>query len=82
MKVSNLEITLSDGLPITVAAYICPAEYDVGIMADYVEDWEITHVMGRKCKKQPKSIYGRLTTKDIDKLEDDILGAIDVIYLD
>lgn len=45
---TRLDTTILGGLPVTVEIAIARAEPDVGIFSDYVEDWHITHVNGKR----------------------------------
>lgn len=56
----KIEMTVLGGLPVTINASIAPAEYDVGIMSDYVEEWYISEINGRKVKKSPEWLYRRI----------------------
>ena len=42
------ETKILGGLNVTVSLSIARAEPDVGIFSDYVEDWHITHVCGKR----------------------------------
>jgi hypothetical protein len=63
-----MDITVLGGLPVTVEFNIQGAEPDVGIMSSYIEEWWITHINGRKCKKHPQWLQNRIDAK---KGEDD-----------
>lgn len=45
---TRLDTTILGGLPVTVEISIARSEPDVGIFSDYVEDWHITHVAGKR----------------------------------
>lgn len=60
MDTHTADIKVLGGLPITVKAWIAPAEPDVGIAEPYVEDVVITHVAGRACKKTPHWLQHRI----------------------
>lgn len=40
----TIDITILNGLPVTVAFCVAPTEPEVGYFSPYVEDWTITHV--------------------------------------
>lgn len=44
----RLDTTILGGLPVTVEISIAERDPDVGIFSDYVEDWHITHVDGKR----------------------------------
>lgn len=44
----RLDTTILGGLPVTVEISIARAEPDVGIFSDYVEDWHIIRVSGKR----------------------------------
>ena len=46
----HANITVLGGLPVTVTYTIQGPEPDVGIMSSWVEEFEITHIAGRKVK--------------------------------
>ncbi len=64
--VRDIDLTVLGGLPITVAYKISRAEPDVGIMSDGVDDWWITHIAGRACKKHPEWLTRRLNAAKVD----------------
>lgn len=39
-------VTVFGNIEIRIRFYIQPAERDVGIMSEYVEEWEVTHISG------------------------------------
>ena len=53
------DIRILGGLPVTVDFNIQPAEPDVGICSSYIEEWYVTHIHGRKCKRADW-IYDRI----------------------
>jgi hypothetical protein len=55
-----MDIRILGGLPVTVEYSICPADKSVGIEYGYVDEWYITHINDRKCKKQPQWLYNRI----------------------
>lgn len=62
-KTLEADITILGGLPVTMKYTVYPAEPDVGISSEYVEDFWITHVGNRKVKKDPKWLYARIDKK-------------------
>ena len=44
-------VTVLGGLEITVEFRPCRAEPDVGLMSDYVEEWETVEIAGRPLRK-------------------------------
>lgn len=65
------EVTILNGLNVTVEFTACRAEPEVGIMSDYAEDWHIVAIAGRELAKNesPDWIYKRIAnTKDEDKI--------------
>ncbi len=74
MPVIQCDVTVLGGLPITVKAWIAEPDRSVGINETCVDDFEITHVNGRKVKNA-NWILTRMKAKDIDMLETDILEA-------
>jgi hypothetical protein len=56
----DADIRILGGLPITVEYTVAPADRDVGIMSDYVEEWCITHINDRKCKTEPLWLTKRI----------------------
>lgn len=62
----DIDLRVLGGLPITVAYTVGRAEPDVGIMSDYVDDWWITHVGGRKVKGFPDWLLRRLRKAKVD----------------
>lgn len=70
------DIRILGGLPVTVAYSVQPAEPDVGIFSDYVDDWYIVAVNGRtpKTKKGREFawIYARLSKKDEEAIVEEL----------
>ncbi len=58
------EMKILGGLPVTIEFTICPAEPDVGIFSEYVDEWEVVEINSKPCKKAPGWLYSR-----IDKTE-------------
>lgn len=71
----DADITVLGGLPVTIEYTVGGAERDVGIMSDYVDEWCITHINGRKCKKSPEWLYKRIAAKKGE--EERILEKLD-----
>ena len=63
----EIDITILNGLPVTVAFCVVPPEPDVGYFSPYVEDWTITHVNGRKVSN-PEWIYKRIDDKENERI--------------
>ena len=77
---SSVEATVLGGLPVTVACKLAPAERDVGIMSEYIDEWYIEAINNRACKKPSNWLYNRIdkTKGEKDKLLEfcfDILTA-------
>ena len=51
------------GLPVTIEFTMQGAEPDVGIMSDYVEEWFVSHINGKACKKSPDWLYNRIQSR-------------------
>lgn len=66
-----LDTTVKGGFPVTVWYKIEGAEPDVGIMSDYVDDWELTTLDGRSCE------WLKLSEKDEQTLLDEVHKAMD-----
>ena len=72
----HADITVLGGLPVTVTYTIQGPEPDVGITSSWVEEFEITHIAGRKIKgNRADWLYAKLNK---DKSAYD--AAIDQIY--
>lgn len=67
------------GLEITVEFTACGAEPDVGIMSDYVEEWEIVEIAGRALRKKESAdwIYKRLSKRDESAIEQAMYSAME-----
>lgn len=75
MAYSNeTEVTVLGGLTITVEYTIQPAEPDVGLMTEYVDEWSISRIAGRPLHKNEKAdwLYARIEKA---KQEDKIIEA-------
>lgn len=68
-------VTVLGGLEITVEFKPCRAEPDVGLMSDYVEEWEIVEIAGRALRNKESAawLYNRIDAKKGE--EDRILQA-------
>jgi hypothetical protein len=72
----HADITVLGGLPVTVAYTIQGPDPDVGIPSSWVEEFEITHIAGRKVKgNRANWLHAKL---DKDRKAYD--AAIDAIY--
>jgi hypothetical protein len=58
-----MDITVLGGLPVTVEFNTQGPDPDVGIFGTCVEEWWITHINGRKCKKHPQWLEDRIDAK-------------------
>ena len=58
-------VKVMGGLEITVEFTACRAEPDVGIMRDYVEEWDIVEIAGRPLRKKESAawLYKRIDAK-------------------
>ena len=72
-------VTVLGGLEINVEFKPCRAEPDVGLMSDYVEEWEIVEIAGRPLRKKESAdwIYKRLSKRDETAIEEAIYAAMD-----
>ncbi len=63
------------GLEITVEFKPCRAEPDVGLMSDYVDEWEIVEIAGRPLRKKESAawLYNRIEARKGE--EDRVLQA-------
>lgn len=57
---SSIDMRVLGGLPVTIEYDIQPAEKDVGLYSDYVDDWYVTHINGKRCKKSPEWLHTRI----------------------
>lgn len=67
------QVAISGGLNVTVEFTPGRAEPDVGIMSDYVEDWDIVEIAGRPLRNGEKCdwLYRRIAKgKDEDRILD------------
>ncbi len=65
------DVCVLGGLPVYAKACIAPAEPDVGIMHDYVDEVFLYWQSGSEV---PQSIYDRMKEKDWDLLYEDLLS--------
>lgn len=73
----SADITVLGGLPVTVEWTVGVAEPDVGIMSDYVDEWHITYIANRRCKRSPDWLYKRiLATKGEEQRIAELLPTI------
>ena len=72
-------VKVMGGLEITVEFTACSAEPDVGLMRDYVEEWDIVEIAGRPLRKKESAdwIYKRLSKRDETAIEEAIYAAMD-----
>lgn len=68
---NSLDTTVKNGFPVTIWYNIGSAEPDVGIMSDYVDDWELTTLDGRSCE------WLKLSEKDEQTLLDEVHKVMD-----
>ncbi len=68
----EIETTILGGLPVRVTANIQPAEHDVGIMFPWPEDVRIFWI-GREASEMPQSVYDRISEKENDLLNEQIM---------
>ena len=66
----EIETCILGGLPVRVTATINPAEEDIGIFFAYPEVEEIYWLSGHPV---PKSIWNRMTPKEMDLLLENIM---------
>jgi hypothetical protein len=69
----DIDMTVLGGLPVTIEFTMAGADPSVGIMSSYCEEWVITHINGRKCKKEPNWLYERIAARKGE--EDRIIEA-------
>ena len=67
------DVRILGGLPVTIEFTMQVAEPDVGIMSDYVEEWFVSHINGKACKKSSDWLYNRIQARKGE--EDRILEA-------
>ena len=77
MTYPTCTISILGGLPVTVSYTIQGPEPDVGINSSWVEDFEITHIAGRKVKRASNAAW--LYTK-LDKDPKAYDAMIEAIY--
>lgn len=68
----EIETTILGGLPVRVHAHVQPAEPDVGIPYPWPEDIQIFW-LGIRPREVPQSVYERLTDKDNELLNEQIM---------
>ena len=68
---NSLDTTVKGGFPVTIWYNVGGAEPDVGIMSDYVDEWELTTLVGCNCE------WLKLSEKDEQKLLDEVHEAMD-----
>lgn len=57
------DVRILGGLPVTIEFTMQGAEPDVGIMSDYVEEWFVSHINSKTCKKSPDWLYNRIQSR-------------------
>lgn len=69
------DVTVLGGLLITVSFTIEGPDREVGIFYSSVNDWEITHIAGRKCKKSPGWLYDRIEARkdEVERLKENLM---------
>lgn len=67
------DITVLNGLPVTIEFTILAAEPDVGCMSDYLDEWFIVAINGKPCKSADW-IYKRIEATSGE--EDRIIKAL------
>ena len=74
MKV-EFETTILGGMPVLVKASIAPREPDVGLMYEYVDEYEIFFVprLGRKPDPIPQRVLDRMNGVEDDLLQEKIM---------
>lgn len=68
------DVKILGGLTVTIKFTVAPADRSVGLMSDYVEDWHISAINHRNCKKPPEWLYNRIEAKKGE--EDRIMKAL------
>jgi hypothetical protein len=60
---------------VTIEASVRPAEYDVGIMSPYVNDWNITEINEKPCRGNIKRLMHKIACnpKELDCIYDLVL---------
>ena len=71
----TMDILILGGLPVTVEASVCQPDRSVGETRPLVDEWWITHINGRRCKKPPQWLYNR-----IDKCKNEGERILTAIY--
>jgi hypothetical protein len=66
----SVETTVRRGFPVIVKGHLCPAEPDVGLMSEGVEDMEVLTLNGKPAD------FLKLTERELEKLADDFLQGI------
>lgn len=81
MSCHNADITVLNGLPVTVQFSISGPDYSVGINHSEIDEWEITHINGKRCKKAPVWLYNRIdnTKGEDERILDKLYNTADDI---
>ena len=69
------DIFILGGLLVTVEASVCQPDRSVGETRPLVDEWRVTHINGRRCKKSPQWLYNR-----IDKCKNEEERILTAIY--
>lgn len=71
------DTTVLGGLLVTIGFTVQPAEPDVGIFSEYVDDWWIEAIAGRPVRRKEKTdwIDRRMTAKDREALVEELAEA-------
>lgn len=56
----EVDVRVLGGLPITVAYSTYKAEPDIGIFSPGIDEWWITAINNKKCKKEPEWLYNKI----------------------
>ena len=63
----SIDITILNGLPVTVAFDVEPPDPEVGYFEPYIPDYEITHINGREVSN-PEWLYKRIDDKEAERI--------------
>ncbi len=70
-RIVEVDVLVLGGLPLLAKTSISPAEPDVGIMGEYVDE---VILCWRSGSEVPQSIYDRMKEKDWELLYEDLLS--------
>ena len=68
MIITGVRTTIRNGLPVDASGIVRPAEPDVGIMSQFVEDLEVTFLSGHP-------VPGELSDEDDQRLVNELVRA-------